>query len=138
MIDTQTLATELSLRGKTAEHALSFSVQEVAGDINVIRVDIEDREELPIFISVNQEQILCIVYLYKTAEIKHTHIHDMHTAMLTANITMPLSSFSKIDDQYVIFGALSVHSSLHDIIHEIETLSSNSLSALHSVKDYLK
>ena len=51
---------------------------------------------------------------------------------------MPLSAFGKVDGQYVIYGALSVHSSLHDLVHEIETLSSNSIASIAAVRDHLK
>lgn len=138
MVDIKKIATELALRGKIAENGFSFDVMPIPGKIDVLCIEVEDREELPIFISVSDEQILCIVYLFKENEIKEDKIVSMHDAMLVTNITMPLSSFAKIDGQYVIYGALSINSSLYDIIHELETLSSNSIDALSAMSDYLK
>ena len=63
---------------------------------------------------------------------------EMNNVMLSTSISMPLSSFAKIDRQYVVYGALSIHSSLYDIVHELEVLSSNSVEALEAMKDYLK
>jgi uncharacterized protein YjfI (DUF2170 family) len=138
MTDIKKLATDLALRGKIAENGFAFDVMPIAGEIEVLRIEVEDREELPIFVSSSDEQVLCIAYLFKENEIKEGKVAEMNSAMLMTNITMPLSSFAKIDGQYVIYGALSVHSSLYDIVHELEILSSNSIEALEAMKDYLK
>jgi uncharacterized protein YjfI (DUF2170 family) len=138
MTNIRKLATELALRGKTAENGFAFDVIPISGEIEVLRIEVEDREELPIFVSSSEEQVLCIAYLFKENEIKEGKVSEMNNAMLMTNIAMPLSSFAKIDTQYVIYGALSVHSSLYDIAHELETLSSNSIEALEAMKDYLK
>jgi uncharacterized protein len=138
MTDIKKLATDLALRGKTADNGFAFDVTPIAGDIEVLRIEVEDSEELPIFVSASEEQVICIAYLFKEAEINQAKLAEMNNAMLMTNITMPLSSFAKINDQYVIYGALSVHSSLHDIVHELATLSSNSVDALDAMKDYLK
>jgi uncharacterized protein YjfI (DUF2170 family) len=138
MSDIKKIATDLALRGKAAENGFIFDVMPIAGEIEVLRIEVEDREELPIFVSVSEEQILCIAYLFREDEIKDGRTAEMSNAMLMTNITMPLSSFAKIGGQYVIYGALSVHSSLYDIVHELEILSSNSIDALESLKDYLK
>jgi uncharacterized protein YjfI (DUF2170 family) len=138
MTDIKKLATDLALRGKTAEDGFAFDVMPISGEIEVLRIEVEDREELPIFVSSSEEQILCIAYLFKENEIKEGKVAEMNNAMLMTNITMPLSSFAKIDEQYVIYGALSRHSSLYDIVHELETLSSNSIEAIDAMKDYLK
>ncbi len=138
MTDIEKLASELALRGRTGENGFVFEVTPIPGEVEVLRVSVEDREELPIFLSVSDNQILCIAYLFKEAEVKPGMIADMNKAMLITNISIPLSSFARIDDQYVIYGALSVHSSLYDIVHELETLSSNSVEALEAMKDYLQ
>ena len=53
------------------------------------------------------------------------------------NIPMPLSSFSKIGDKYVIFGALSINSSFHDIEHELGVLSNNAMEIIDDMGEYL-
>lgn len=138
MTDTHKLATDLALRGKQAENGFAYDVMPIPGDIDVLRISVEDREELPIFLSVSDEQILCIAYLFKEQEIKEGKIAELNNALLMTNITIPLSSFARIEDQYVIYGALSVHSSLYDIIHELNVLSSNTIEAIEAMKDYLK
>ncbi|TAE33805.1 MAG: DUF2170 family protein [Alphaproteobacteria bacterium] len=138
MTDSKKLAIDLALRGKSAEGGFAFDVTPIPGEIEVLRIEVEDREELPIFVSVSEDQILCIAYLFQEHEIIQGKIAQMNEAMLMTNITMPLSAFAKIDGQYVIYGALSVHSSLYDIVHELEILSSNSVEALEAMSDYLQ
>ncbi len=138
MIDIKKLAIDLALRGKTAENSFAFDVTPIPGEIEVLRITVEDKEELPIFVSVSDEQILCIAYLFKEKEIVEGKLAELNSNMLVTNITMPLSSFAKIDDQYVIYGALSVSSTLFDVIHELEVLSSNAVEALEAMESYLK
>ena len=57
--------------------------------------------------------------------------------MLEMNIPMPLSSFSKIGDKYVVFGALAISSTFTDIEHELAVLSSNALEVIDDMSEYL-
>lgn len=136
MVNVQTLANFLEERGKDVD--FPFGVNPIPGEIEILQIVIEDREELPIFISVSDEQILCISYLFKEKEIKEDLLAEINNEMLLANVSIPLSSFAKINDQYVIYGAMSVNSDIEDIIHEIEILSDNSLDAIETMKNYLK
>lgn len=138
MVDITKLANELVQEGKNTEAGFLFEVNPIPGEVEVLQIIVEDREELPIFVSASDEQILCIAYLFKEDEVKSEMMNEMNQAMLQANIPVPLSSFAKIDDQYVIFGALSVNSSLEDVVHEIDTLSSNTLDAIEAMSAYLK
>jgi uncharacterized protein YjfI (DUF2170 family) len=61
----------------------------------------------------------------------------MHVTMLEMNIPMPLSSFSKIGDKYVVFGALAINSPFADIEHELAVLSSNALEVIDDMSEYL-
>ena len=61
----------------------------------------------------------------------------MMEEMLELNIPMPLSSFSKLGERYVIFGALSIGSNIEDICHEIITLTENALEAIDALEEYL-
>lgn len=137
MVDITTLAARLDTLGKEADRGMPFEVNPIPGDIEVLQVLVEDREELPVFVSISEEQILCIVYIFKENEVQSDAIPDMNNSMLTASITMPLSSFAKIEDQYVVFGALSAQSSAEDVVHEIEVLSSNAIEAIEVMSDYL-
>ena len=138
MVDINKLADELAKKGKDIESGFLFEVNPIPGEVEVLQIIIEDREELPIFISASEEQVLCITYLFTEDEVKSDSVDEMNRAMLLTNISMPLSAFGKIDGQYVVYGALSVKSDLEDIIHELETLSGNAIEAIEAMSDYLK
>ena len=138
MVDLKTLTNKLAEKGQEAESGFPFEVNLIPGEVEVLQILVEDREELPIFVSASEEQILCIAYLFKKDEIKEGKLDEMNHAMLSTNISIPLSAFGIVDNQYVIYGSLSVKSSLEDIIHEIEVLSSNTLEAIEVMSDYLK
>lgn len=115
-----------------------FDGQLIAGDVEVLQVIIAGFEEMPVYISATDTQILCIVYLWPESEVIPESKADMLETMLEMNIPMPLSSFSRIQDQYVIFGALSSHSSMNDVAHEVITLSENSVEVLSVMTEFLK
>ena len=132
-----TIANYLNELADNSHTGFTFDCLPIAGEVDVLQVTIIDREELPIFVSVTEDQILCIAYLWGEDEVKQSSRSEMLEAMVEMNIPMPLSSFSKIDNKYVIFGALSVGSSLSDVEHELAVLSDNSLEVINEMTDYL-
>ena len=137
MVEINKLAAALSKQGQT-EDGLIFEVQPIPGDVEVLQISVEDRGELPIYISSADDEILCMSYLFKKDEIKEESISELNEAMLSMNVPMPLSAFATIGEQYVIFGSLSASSSTEAVIHEIELLSENTIEAIKALKDYLK
>jgi uncharacterized protein YjfI (DUF2170 family) len=131
------IANHLNALADNSETGMVFDCQPITGDVDVLQITVEGREELPIFVSVTDDQILCITYLWGSDEVKQDKIDDMHTAMLEMSIPMPLSSFSKVGDKYVIFGALSISSTFDDIEHELAVLSNNAIEIIDDMSDYL-
>lgn len=123
------------------EHQLSdgasLSVEMFDGENAVACIKVEDREEFPIYMTVDEGQILCITYLFGDDQVDQSKRGEMAEAMLMMNVSIPLSAFSKIGNQYIMFGALSPRSSIDELIHEIELLSDNVLEAVDAVSDYL-
>lgn len=132
------IATHLNQLNGQTETGFNFDCTPINGEIDVLQVEINGREEIPIFISISDNQILCISYLWGESEVKLHSKAEMLESMLNTNIPMPLSSFAKIEDKYVVFGALSINSTLEDIELEIATLSDNSLEAIDVMSSYLK
>ena len=131
------IATYLNqLQGNT-ETGFCFDCTPINGEIDVLQVEIVGREEIPIFISISDNQILCIAYLWGEEEIRPGLKAEMMETMLEMNIPMPLSAFAKVEDKYVVFGALSINSSIDDIELEIITLSDNSLEVIAEMGNYL-
>ncbi|ODS24592.1 hypothetical protein AB835_03150 [Candidatus Endobugula sertula] len=116
----------------------SFDCQLIAGEVDVLQVMIEGFEEVPIYISTTDTQILCIAYLWSESEVAKDTRTEMLEAMLDMNIPMPLSSFSRIQDQYAVFGALATNSRLEDIAHEVITLGENAVEVLSMMSGFLK
>jgi hypothetical protein len=131
------IANHLNTLADNSETGMIFDCQPISGEVDVLQITVIGREELPIFVSVTDDQILCITYLWGSDEVKPDSINNMHTSMLEMNIPMPLSSFSKIGDKYVIFGALSIQSTYYDIEHELAVLNNNAIEIIDDMSEYL-
>ena len=129
------LAAELN--GRSIEEGLALTAEVIPGEVDVLQVSIQDREEFPVYVSMDESQILCVTHLWKENEIKEGKREELLDALLTMNVSMPLSAFSKVGNQYIIFGALATTSVADDITHEIEVLSENTLDAVEAISDYL-
>lgn len=116
----------------------SLSIEMFDGENTVACIKVEDREEFPIYMTADEGQILCITYLFGEDEVNPDKRAEMAEAMLLMNVMIPLSAFSKIGNQYIMFGALSPRSSIDELLHEIELLSDNVLEAISTMSDYLK
>ena len=131
------IADHLNTLADESDTGMTFDCQPIPGEVDVLQITIIGREELPIFVSVTDDQILCITYLWGKEEVKPECIHEMHESMLEMNIPMPLSSFSKIGDKYVTFGALSIGSTFTDIEHELAVLSNNAIEVIDDMSEFL-
>ncbi|AUJ70893.1 MULTISPECIES: DUF2170 family protein [Pseudoalteromonas] len=107
------------------------------GEQDVLQVIVDGNDELPIFVTQTEEQLVCISYLFKENEVKPELLNELNEALLKLNVPIPLSAFAKIDEQYAIFGALAVSSSIDEITHELVTLADNAIEALEAVTVYL-
>lgn len=137
MLSIAEITQSLSNLSEDEKHGFDYDCQVIPGEVEVLQINIEGREELPIFLSISDEQILCICYLWGENEVNEETRAKMIDSMLDMNIPMPLSSFAKIDDKYVIFGALARNSAIEEIAHELEILSDNALEAITALSEYL-
>jgi len=126
------------LTAKPLSDGSQLSIEMFDGENTVACIKVEDREEFPIYMTVDEGQILCITYLFGDEQVDSSKRAAMAEAMLIMNVSIPLSAFSKIGDQYIMFGALSPKASIDELLHEIELLSDNVLEAIEAVEDYLK
>ncbi|MFT5211294.1 MAG: hypothetical protein ACI9CE_003033, partial [Flavobacterium sp.] len=102
-MDTRDLALRIS--DLSSFEGYQFDCQPIPGETEVLQITLREFEELPCFVSVTDTQILCITYLFAENEVKSDKRAEMMEEMLELNIPMPLSSFAKLGDRYVIFGA---------------------------------
>ncbi|MCF6204813.1 MAG: YjfI family protein [Methylococcaceae bacterium] len=117
---------------------MHLSIEMFDGEDSVACIKVEDREEFPIYMTVDDGQILCITYLFGDDQVNPEKQAEMAEAMLMMNVMVPLSAFSKIGNQYILFGALSPRASIEELLHEIELLSDNVLDAIATMSTYLK
>jgi uncharacterized protein YjfI (DUF2170 family) len=116
---------------------LQVQLQPIPGAVPVIQVSIEGREELPIFITSSDSQVLCMCYLWTDAEVRPERRTSLLETLLDLNPSVPLSSFGRIGERYVLSGALSRDARVEDVAKDVAVLSDNALDALDALSDYL-
>lgn len=117
---------------------LSVHLHPISGAVAVVQVSIETRDELPIFITCSDSQILCMCYLWTDAEVVPGRRTELLETLLDLNPSVPLSSFGRIGDRYVLFGALARDARSEDIAQDIAALSDNALDALDALSEFLQ
>jgi len=142
MSQLETLIKAVSNVDEEARQGFEFDFQPLSGDVDVVQVTIKDREELPLYITHSDSQLLCICYLWDESQVNVAKRADMLDAMLRLNMPMPLSSFGIVQneergDQYAVFGAMSLSATAEDVALELATLSDNALDAIDVMSPYL-
>ena len=85
-----------SLQEQKLSDGTGLSIEMFDGENSVASIMVEDREEFPIYMTVDEGQILCISYLYGEDEVNPDKRTEMMESMLLMNVSIPLSAFSKI------------------------------------------
>lgn len=137
-VTTDIIARHLNGLGRDSHTGYSFDCLPISGEVEVLQIVVQGREELPVFLSVAEDQVLVMSFLWDESEVLAERRLAMLETMLELNIPMPLSAFAKMGERFVIFGALSVHSSLLDIEHELVVLSDNTLDILDDMSHFLE
>ncbi|WP_028454340.1 DUF2170 family protein [Chitinilyticum litopenaei] len=109
----------------------------ISGEVEVFRLTIAGREELPIFITQADNQLLCICYVWTEADVLPARRLEMLEAMLDLNVAIPLSSFGRIADKYLLYGALACDAGTDDLVQDLLALSDNAIDALEAMAEYL-
>jgi len=117
---------------------LAVQLHPIPGPVPVVQVSIEGREELPIYVTCSDSQILCLCYLWKDSEVLVERRTELLETLLDLNPSVPLSSFGRIGDRYVLFGALALNARAADIAEDIAALSDNALDALEALSEFLQ
>ena len=116
----------------------AVQLQPIAGDVPVVQVSIEGRDELPIFVTCSDTQLICLCYLWTDDDVRPEQRAELHEALLDLNPSVPLSSFGRVGQRYVLTGALARSARAEDVAHEVAVLSDNALDALGALADYLR
>jgi uncharacterized protein YjfI (DUF2170 family) len=109
----------------------------IPGAVPVVQVSIDGRQELPIFLTGAETQLLCLCYLWSDSEIRPDKRAEFMETLLDLNPSVPLSAFGRVGDRFVLSGALRRDASVDEIAREVVVLSDNALDALDALSDYL-
>ena len=115
-----------------------FNCLPMQGEQAVLRVEVIGLEEIPIFVTATETQLLCISQLFTKQEIYSDKEAELNQYLLELNVPMPLSSFALIDEHYSIFGSLACESKFENIALELITLAKNSVDTLQALEEYIK
>ncbi len=109
----------------------------VAGEIPVIEIAFPGSERLPIYVTDAGSQLLCISYLWRDTDVRPRLRAKLLETLLDLNPSVPLSSFGRIGEHFVLVGALSPAASAADMALELATLGDNGRDALTALADFL-
>ena len=126
----------LDVLAGAAMGGLSVQLQPIPGSTPVVQVSIEGRDELPIFVTSSDMQIICICYLWTEEDVKPARRTELLESLLDLNPSVPLSSFGRVGGRYVLTGALGRNASVEDIAREVAVLSDNALDALDALSEF--
>lgn len=112
-------------------------LQPMAGAVPVVQVSIEGREELPIYLTASEDQLLCLCYLWSDDEVRPERRVELLETLLTLNPSVPLSDFGRVGSRFVLLGALRRDAAMADVAKEIAVLSDNAVDALDALSDFL-
>lgn len=127
----------LDVLAGSAMGGLAVQLQPIPGHTPVVQVSIEGRDELPIFITSSDMQVICICYLWTEEEVKPERRTELLESLLDLNPSVPLSSFGRVDGRYVLTGALGRDAGVEEIAREVAVLSDNALDALDALSEFL-
>ncbi len=116
----------------------TFNCLPITGEQEVLRIEVSELEELPIFVTVTESQILCISYLFSKKEIYQEKEIELNRYLLELNVPMPLSAFATVENYYVIFGSLAKGSKFESVTQEIVTLANNATDTLQALEEFIK
>lgn len=110
----------------------------VAGEAPVVEIGFSGADRLPIYVTDAGAQLLCIVYLWRESDVRPRSRTRLLQTLLELNPSVPLSSFGRIGEHYILFGALNRKATPADLALEITTLSENASDALATLGPYLR
>lgn len=93
-MDTQDLMLHLS---DTTHEGRRFHVMPIEGKEAVLQVTVSGAEEVPVYLTFDETQILCFTYLFDESEVTPQRLPELLDSMLRLSVPLPLSALGKID-----------------------------------------
>ncbi len=129
-----------ALKGADLFSSGQATIELIDGVEPALHVVMAEYGDLPLFLTVAGEQIIVESVLWSVAEVKD--VAGFNEAVLRTHKYFPLSTISLDSvgadgDYYLMFGALSSTSILHNVVFEIEVLASNVIQATEAYSEFL-
>ena len=96
--------------------------------------------DLPVFVAVGGEQIIVQVLMWPVDDVVDPaafNVHALRTHKLLPLSTVGIEAIGGVAC-YIMFGSLDTHSSLANVLFEVETLAENVLSAAEAYAPFLR
>lgn len=117
----------------------AIELETIEGVAPSLHLVMRDYGGLSVFVAVGGEQIIAEAYLWPLAQVRDPAAFNAH--VLATHKLLPLSTIAIQPvggvPSYVMFGALDAHSSLANLMFEIETLAENVIHASDAYAPYL-
>ncbi len=127
-----------ALNGAATPEGLPIRAEVIDADNEIVKIEVEEREEFPIVLEIDEDQMTAVVNLWNQSEVKQGLEAEMMSVMLSMNVALPLSAFAKTEGTYQLFGAMSTNTVMDNVVEEISVLSDNTLQVIDALGEYLK
>jgi uncharacterized protein YjfI (DUF2170 family) len=106
-------------------------------DGNVISVK-QDIDGHTAFVTVDEDQVRTVSYLWKTEDIAEDQREEILIAMLKESMSLPLVSFGIDGDEVTLFGSMSTLSGEDELIEEVEALFAATQLVTSQIESFVK
>ena len=117
---------------------LSVQLQPIPGTVPVIQVSIEGREELPIFLTCSDSQILCMCYLWSDDEVLPDGAPSCSRPCSTSTRRCRCPRSAASASATCCSAPCSRDARVDDVAKDVAVLSDNALDALDALSEFLK
>ncbi|KKW68686.1 hypothetical protein AAV94_03960 [Lampropedia cohaerens] len=117
-----------ALQGSDLVKRGAASLELLEGAEASLLITMHEYGELPLFLAVAGAQIVVEAYLWPVSQIRDRAAFNeqvLRTQKVFPLSTIAIESYANGEAAYIVFGALSAHSTLANVVYEIETLSDN-------------
>lgn len=127
---TKTLFDALHDHADQAGHPFALTLHN-NGD-HAISAELREYGDLPVIIVVAEQEIRVSAVLCEQSSVKEPA--TFNETCLRLGPALPLSNIGLVDGHYIVFGQLSIHSSLDNIVEELNVLGHNTIQTAHDLQ----
>jgi len=117
----------------------AMEIEVVEGAEPTLHLTMRDYGDLPVFIAVGREQIVVEALLWPLSQVADPVAFNTHVLQTHKILPLTTLGIERVGGAawYIMSGALDVHSSLSNVLFEIETLADNVIAAVDAYRPFL-